>query len=175
MWTRKTDGGDFKLTQPPLCENGPRAFDGITTTAKCSCVTLGSGFVCVLVPLHGGSLSSPSAEERAVTSGPLGVKQRLLPPPHIWRRFSSDAGAIMFRHSSPFTLLYGVALLSLSVRKLLCRSRAGLDDPRPELPVGLDEPPRRPLPPFLFSLMMSSSDMLILSASVAIVFPERGT
>lgn len=71
--------------------------------------------------------------------------------------------------------MYGVGLLSLSVRKLLGRSRAGLDDPRPELPADLDEPPRRPLPPFLFSLMMSSSDMLILSANVAIFPREQDT
>lgn len=66
------------------------------------------------------------------------------------------------------TLVYGVDLLFLSRLKLFCRLRTGLDDPleRPELPPGPDDPLSRPLPPFLLSLIMSSRDMLILSAIV---------
>lgn len=64
------------------------------------------------------------------------------------------------------TRVYGVNLSFLSRRKLFCRFRApGLDDAPPELlPPGLDEPPPRPPPAFLFSLIMSSRDMFILSA-----------
>lgn len=80
--------------------------------------------------------------------------------------------------SAPFnaflfhTLVYGVLLLFRSRLKLFGRLLTDLDHPppaRPELPPEPDDapPPPRPLPPFLFSLIMSSRDMLILSAIVA--------
>lgn len=65
-----------------------------------------------------------------------------------------------------------MGLLILSCRNLFSRFRTGLDAPRPELPLGLDDPPPRPLPPFLLSLIMSSRDIFILSAIARVYLVE---